>query len=385
MIERKLTSYISRVSTQFSVIGIMGPRQSGKTTLAKLLFPDYEYVNFEHQDILDEARHDLAQFMERHRPPVIFDEVQRYPAVLNEIQCWVDNHNHPPASYVITGSNQPHLRGVVSESLAGRIAIAYLLPLSFAEIGGDGVLDREQSIIRGFMPRVLSNDIDVKSFYQNYLTTYVERDANQLINLRDSIRFSSFIRLLAARVGQLLNYDSIATEIGVTAATIRDWISVLEASFIVFHLLPYYRNFGKRFVKTPKIYFMDVGLAAYLLDIDSPEQMSRDPLFGHLFENMIVANIRKNRFNTGYTQGGTAGMYFIRDRHGDEVDLVLEGPGRKLELIEIKSAMSYNPDYAKSIEKYAKILGDDFGGGKVIYAGSRAGYHGIDFVNFAET
>jgi len=367
------------------VIGIMGPRQSGKTTLAKSLFPDYEYVNFEHPEVREEAHRDLNSFMLKHPAPVIFDEVQCYPIVLNEIQCWVDEHNHPNASYILTGSNQPHLRGVISESLAGRIAIAYLLPLSFEELRGISTFDRAESVLRGFMPRLFSASQTPQLLYENYVTTYVEKDVNQLISLKDTERFTSLLRLLAARTGQLLNYASLANEIGVSAMTIQDWITVMEASFVVFRVYPYFRNFGKRFVKTPKLYFTDVGLAAHLLDLRTAKEVERDPLFGSLFENMVVANIRKNQFNAGNVRMGNAGMYFLRDKTGNEVDVALEAGGRRLDLIEIKSGMSYNADYAKSIEKYAKLIGPDFNSGKVIYAGTRAGYHSIDFVNFAET
>jgi len=385
MIDRKISSYISKISGQFRVIGVLGPRQSGKTTLARLLFPHHEYVNFERQSIMDEAKRDINNFMLAHPPPVIFDEVQCFPAVLNEIQCWVDEHPEQKAAYVITGSNQPHLRGVVSESLAGRIGLAYLLPLSFDEIRDIARLDRAGSVVKGFLPESFNAPMDIQDVYDNYLTTYVNRDVNQLINLRNTERFTTLVRLLAARVGQLLNYQSLAEELGVTVATIQDWITVMEASFVVFRIYPYYRNFGKRFVKTPKIYFTDVGLAAYLLGLRTAEEVVRNALFGQLFENMVVANIRKNRFNAGEHHGGTANMYFLRDKTGCEVDLVLEESYDRLDLIEIKSSMSFNADYAKSIEKYAKIIGSDFHSGKVIYAGTRAGYHDIEYVPFAET
>jgi len=385
MIDRDITDYIRKVSREFPVIGIMGPRQSGKTTLAKEIFQAYEYVNFEHPEVREEAKRDLKAFMNKHPVPVIFDEVQRFPLILDAIQVWVDEHGHPPASYIITGSNQPHLRGVISESLAGRIALAYLLPLSFNELRSITTFDRAESVLRGFMPRLFASSQTPELLYENYLTTYVEKDVNQLINLKDTERFTALLRLLAARVGQLLNYASLANEIGVSAMTIQDWITVMEASFIVFRIHPYFRNFGKRFVKTSKLYFTDVGLAAYLLDLRTAKEVERDPLFGQLFENMVVADIRKNQFNAGNIRMGTAGMYFLRDKTGNEVDVALEVGGRRLDLIEIKSSMSFNADYAKSIEKYAKLIGPDFNSGKVIYAGTRAGYHNIDFVNFADT
>ena len=263
--------------------------------------------------------------------------------------------------------------------------MAYLLPLSFQELRGISSFDRAESVLKGFMPRLFSASVSPQLLYENYLTTYVEKDVNQLINLKNTERFVLLLRLLAARVGQLVNYDSLATEIGVSAATIRDWITVMEASFIVFRLYPYFKNYGKRFVKTPKIYFTDVGLAAHLLDLQTAKEVERDPLFGQLFENMVVANIRKNQFNAGHVRMGTAGMYFLRDKTGNEVDVALEVSGRQLDLIEIKAGMTYNADFAKSIVKYAEVIGSDYRHGEVIYAGIRAGYHNIDFLPFSET
>jgi len=384
MIERDITNFIRAVSREFSVISILGPRQSGKTTLAKMIFEGYDYVNLEDPEIAASASHDLRRFMHDHPAPVIFDEVQRFPLVLDAIQVWVDEHASQKAAYVLTGSDQPSLRGAISESLAGRVFISYLLPLSFAELRGHAELERGISVCRGFLPRVYSENATPSWLYQGYVSTYVMRDVNRLINLKDNLRFMTFITLLAARVAQVLNYNSIADELGVSVNTVKDWLSVLEASFIVFRLQPYYRNFGKRFVKSPKIYFTEVGLAAHLLGLHTPKETERDPLFGNLFENMVVANIRKNRFNAGNIQLGTAGMFYLRDSSGCEVDVVLED-GRRLDLIEIKSAMSFNADYAKSIEKYAKLIGPDYNSGKVIYAGTRAGYHSIDFINFADT
>ena len=380
MFNREIASYIDKIRKEFSVVALFGPRQSGKTTLARMLFPDYSYVNFEHESTLNAAQSDLDGFMRLNPAPIIFDEVQRFPKILNEIQVWVDAHPNEKAAYVLTGSNQPELRGAVSESLAGRVALAYLLPLSFAEVRPLLGESRAVPIFKGFMPRVYSENASPDLLYENYLSTYVQRDVNQLVNLKDVSRFMTFLRLLAARVGQMISYDSLANEVGVSATTVKDWLSVLEASFVVFRLQPYYRNFGKRFVKTPKIYFTEVGLAAHLLGFQSAEQIERDTLFGGLFENMVVANIRKNRFNCGIVQGGTAGMFFMRDSNGNEVDVVLED-GRDIDLVEIKSAISFNEDYAKGILKYAKLV-PEFRRGTVVYAGTPASVAGIDFVNF---
>lgn len=383
MISRDILCYIDRVRNEFPVLAILGPRQSGKTTLVRSHFQGYSYVNFEHESTLAAAKSDLDGFMRLNPPPLILDEVQRFPAILNEIQVWVDAHPGQKASYVLTGSNQPELRGAVTESLAGRVALAYLLPLSFSELRPAFGIDRAESVLKGFMPRIYADGASPDLLYENYLSTYVQRDVSQLVNLKDSSRFMTFLRLLAARVGQMLNYESLANEIGVSATTVKDWLSVLEASFVVFRLHPYYRNFGKRFVKTPKVYFTEVGLAAHLLNFSTAGQLERDPLFGGLFENMVVANIRKNRFNQGIVQGGTAGMFFARDNNGNEVDVVIED-GRDIDLVEIKSAMSFNEGYAKGLLRYGKII-PEFRRGTVIYAGMPASVSGIDFVNFAAT
>ena len=383
MIARDITGYVERIRKEFSVVALFGPRQSGKTTLARMLFSNYAYVNFEHESTLNAARSDLDAFMRLNPAPVIFDEVQRYPRILNEIQVWTDAHPGQKAAYVLTGSNQPELRGAVSESLAGRVALAYLLPLSFSEVRPSLGDSRSEPILKGFMPRIYSEGASPDLLYENYLSTYVQRDVNQLIGLKDTSRFTTFLRLLAARVGQTVNYESLANEVGVSATTVKDWLNVLEASFVVFRLQPYYRNFGKRFVKTPKVYFTEVGLAAHLLGFRTPEQLERDPLFGGLFENMVVANVRKNRFNRGVIEGGTAGMFYLRDNNGNEVDVVLED-GRDVDLVEVKSSISFNEDYAKGILKYAKVI-PEFRRGTVIYAGKPASSAGVDFVNFATT
>ncbi len=383
MIARDIACYVERIRKEFSVVALFGPRQSGKTTLARMLFPNYAYVNFEHESTLNAARSDLDAFMRLNPAPVIFDEVQRFPRILNEIQVWTDAHPDQRAAYVLTGSNQPELRGAVSESLAGRVALAYLLPLSFSEVRPSLGDSRSEPILKGFMPRIYSEGASPDLLYENYLSTYVQRDVNQLIGLKDTSRFTTFLRLLAARVGQTVNYESLANEVGVSATTVKDWLNVLEASFVVFRLQPYYRNFGKRFVKSPKVYFTEVGLAAHLLGFRTPEQLERDPLFGGLFENMVVSNVRKNRLNRGVVEGGTAGMFYLRDNNGNEVDVVLED-GRDVEVVEVKSSISFNEDYARGILKYAKVI-PEFRRGTVVYAGKPASAAGVDFINFAAT
>ena len=276
MIKRQMTEWLEAMAREYAVISIMGPRQSGKTTLARMLFPDYGYVNLEDPDLRRAAESDGADFMAKHPAPLIIDEVQRVPELLSRIQVKVDENPTRKAAYILTGSHQPALREGISQSLAGRVAIATLMPLSIGEVAASCTLPtREELVFKGFMPRIYGEGATPGFLYANYLSTYVERDVNAILALKDRRQFETFLRLVAGRVGQLVNYESIASEVGVSAATIKAWLSVLEASYITFTLPCYYRNFGKRFVKAPKVYFSDVGLCCHLLGIREAEQVDR--------------------------------------------------------------------------------------------------------------
>ena len=378
MIQRHICEWVKLMAREYAVISIMGPRQSGKTTLAKMLFPDYGYVNLEDPDLRRAAEVDGADFMAKHPAPLIIDEVQRVPELLSRIQVKVDEVPSRKAAYILTGSHQPALRQGISQSLAGRVAIATLLPLSIGEIAESGSLpNREELIFKGFMPRIYGEGATPGPLYSNYLATYVERDVNVLLALKDKRQFETFLRLMAGRVGQLVNYESIAAEVGVSAATIKSWLSVLEASYIIFSLPCYYRNFGKRFVKAPKVYFTDVGLCCHLLGIREPSQVDRDPVFGGIFENLVVADILKSRYNKGLEPD----MYFVRDYKGFEVDLLVEN-GRKVDLFEIKSAASFHESFADNVNLLSKIM-DNVGRKTVVYSGQPAAAQGVEFVNYA--
>ena len=372
-----MESLATKLWRQYPVVTITGPRQSGKTTLARAVFPKCEYVNLESPDVRMQIRADARGFFARHPAPVIFDEIQNAPELVSYIQVEVDER-HANSMYVLTGSHQPALRAAISQSLAGRTALLQLLPLSIGELSGAGMeISRDQLIFNGFMPRLYDSGIEPTQLYSDYFQTYIERDVRQLINLRNLREFELFVRLLAGRVGQLLNRDSLASDVGVSSQTIAEWLSVLEASYVIYTLRPYYRNVGKRLVKSPKIYFTDVGLAAYLIGLTSVDQVATHPLVGNLFENMVVMDALKARTNRGR---GTD-LYFMRDYRGLETDLVVEN-GVKLDLYEIKSAMSFNPSFADSLVKLRQSI-DCIGRTKVVYSGEKASLGEVEFVNFA--
>ena len=382
MIKRKAADYIARIAAKFPVVSITGPRQSGKTTLARAVFPDYEYLNLENPDTMHEAMADGASFFRNHPAPLILDEVQRMPELLSRIQVAVDESPRQKGMFVLTGSQQPRLKDGISQSLAGRVAIATLLPFSMDELAeADVVQTREAYMHNGFMPRLYNERLTPFDVYENYLATYVERDVNQIANIKNRREFDVFLRVLAGRVGQLVNCQSIANDIGVSMPTVKSWISILEACFIITVLPCYYRNFGKRFVKAPKIYFTDVGLLTHLLGIREQAQIVRDPLFGAIFENMIVMEAFKAKLNRGLPPD----LYFIRDRSGTEVDLVAE-QGRKLHLFEIKASASYSADFTKNMDRLSNGIGD-VASQSVIYSGRNlpngksAGY--FNFANIA--
>lgn len=379
-IPRDIAPYAKSLAAQFPVLSIQGPRQSGKTTLARTLFSDYGYVNLENPDLRTAAEADGASFMRLHPAPLIIDEIQRVPSLLSRIQVAVDERSGENGLYVITGSHQPALRAGVGQSLAGRVGGVTLLPLSIAELSAAGIPSpRERRIVEGFMPRLFSERQAPFELYRNYAATYLEKDVSQLTNLRERRPFETFIRLLAGRVGQLYNSAGISDETGVSAPTLRGWLSILEACHLVFVLPPYYRNFGKRFVKTPKVYFSEPGLAAWQLGIRDAIQAARDPAFGGLFENMVIVEALKTRLNAGRTPD----LYFIRDRHGTEVDLVVED-GSSLHLFEVKSSASFSPDFVKNLDTVRHTI-PGIASATVVYGGDIAAMVGdVTFVPFRD-
>ena len=380
MIKRKIQDTLAEVAKHFPVVTITGPRQAGKTTLAKMQFPDYNYVNLEDPDLWMMAETDAREFLKLYPAPVIIDEIQRVPKLLSYIQVLVDEQKKH-GQYILIGSHQPSLRAEISQSLAGRTAILQLMPLSIAELTDAGVtLDRDEYMYRGFMPQIYNEDIAPKLLYRNYFLTYVERDARQLINIRNLNNFEVFIKLLAGRIGQVVNLNSLSNDVGVSTTTLTEWLSVLEASYIIFRLPSYFENFGKRLLKSPKLYFTEVGLASYLLGIKDPSQVARDPLMGGLFENMVVLEALKARYNVGHDSE----LYFFRDTRGMEIDLLLN-KDRQLLPIEIKAARTFNNEFVQGIESFRKATPKALPG-MVIYAGDLTPtIKDVKFHNFIHT
>lgn len=320
MINRLISKELVALTSEYPIVTVLGPRQAGKTTLTKDVLKGYEYSNLEIPEVREFAAEDPKAYLNQYKNPVIIDEIQRVPALLSYIQAIVDEEKQN-GRFVLTGSHQLQLREAITQSLAGRTGILHLLPFSIKELAeADIAFDSfEEYAFRGFLPRVYDQSLRPTTAYSNYYQTYVERDVRQLIQLKDVTLFEKFIKLLAGRVGQLLDYSSLANDVGVGAKTIRNWISILEASYLLFKLPPYFENFGKRVIKSPKYYFTDTGLLCFLLGIRSPEQISRDPLVGSIFENIVVTECLKARYN----RGDIPDLYFFRDSNGREVDLLI--------------------------------------------------------------
>lgn len=351
MIPRRIEQRLMHALSHFPVLTILGPRQAGKTTLVRNVLPGFSYANLEQPEIRSFAQSDPKSFLLQYPAPAIFDEIQRVPGLLSWIQTLVDEHGGP-GQYVLTGSNMPELGQAVSQSLAGRTALLTLYPLSLEELRLYGQeMDLDQVLVQGLLPRVHSDKLPWTQAYLDYCATYVERDVRQTLNIKNLARFETFLRLLAGRIGQLLNLHSLSGDVGVSSTTLAEWLSVLEASFVIFRLQPYHANLGKRLVKSPKVYFVEPGLAAALLQIETPAQMARDPLRGALFENLVVVEMLKGLQNRGLHHPLT----FYRDHNGQEADLVLEVQRRPLPM-EIKSARTWLPEWQKKLAHVQSLL-----------------------------
>jgi hypothetical protein len=359
------------------VVTILGPRQSGKTTLTRMTFPQKAYFSLEDPDVRMAAEADPRGFLGQFPDGAILDEVQRFPALLSYLQGIVDSARRP-GRYILTGSHQPELHQAISQSLAGRTAMLTLWPFSFEELRaykkGWKPFDL---IVRGAFPRMHEEKLEPRRFYNSYVQTYVERDVRALIQLRDLAQFQKFLVLLAGRVGQIVNLSSLSNDVGVSSTTIGNWLSVLKASYLVFELPPFFENVRKRVVKSPKIYFTDPGLAAFLLGIHDAEQAARDPLRGGLYENLVITEVLKGAFNRGIRPE----VYFFRDSRGNEVDLLIREAG-VLYPVEIKSAATFSMDFLKGIERFRGENPERIGAGVVLYGGEQRHFvRGIHVVN----
>lgn len=363
MIVRTAEKELRSLATQFKAVAVVGPRQSGKTTLVRHVFSDKPYISLENPDIRRFAEEDPRGFLSSYEQGAIFDEIQRAPELFSYLQQILDEADST-SKYILTGSNNFLLQESISQSLAGRVGFLNLLPLSLEEIG-----NREKNsnrlLLKGGYPALYKDNTDPSKWYASYIRTYVERDVRLIKNITSLSYFERFLRLCAGRVGQLLNMSSLAVEVGVDVKTISSWISVLETSFITFRLQPYHRNFNKRIVRQPKLYFYDTGLAVALMSVENASQLEIHPFRGALFENMIVLEFLKRRFNAAKN----ANLYFWRDNVGNEVDLLIEN-GSHLIPIEIKSGQTVTNEYFKGIHFWSKIYGT--AGGYIVYGGDSA-------------
>ncbi|MCB1118002.1 MAG: ATP-binding protein [Chlamydiia bacterium] len=368
MIKRKLAKKIQALAGQFPVIAVLGPRQSGKTTLVQDVFRKHAYVSLEDLDKRDFAMHDPKGFLKtfENEHGLIIDEVQHAPGLLSYIQTIVDASKQH-GKFVLTGSQNLMISQQVSQTLAGRIAILTLLPLSLAELDSNKLLpaDLSQMLFQGFYPRIHAQTVDPADWYSSYLQTYVERDVRQVQNVSDLALFRRFMKLCAGRVGQLLNVSSLSNDCGVSVGTVNAWLSILEASYVLFLLRPHHKNFRKRLVKSPKLYFYDVGLASHLLEIQSAKELDLHHLRGHLFESMILADLQKQRFN----QGRLPNCFFWRDKTGDEVDCIIE-QGERLTPVEIKVAQTLHSDFFSGLAKWSRLAQTDPSASILIYGGN---------------
>ncbi|MBR1732416.1 MAG: ATP-binding protein [Alloprevotella sp.] len=363
-IHRSLGHTLLEAAPYFPVLCVTGPRQSGKSTLVNHLFADYKRFSMEDIDVRSAAMSDPRQFLNQTSEGMIIDEVQRVPELLSYIQGIVDNN--PERRFVLTGSSNFALLRSVSQSLAGRVGMFELLPMAFEEVREDmDASSLDEILYNGLYPAVCAGKSVARFLYPSYVKTYLERDVRDLLQVRNLMQFNTFLRLCASRIGSLFNASELASEVGVDSKTITSWLSILQTSYIVFLLPPYYANTRKRLVKSPKLYFCDTGLACYLLDIESPEQLSRDKMRGHLFENFIVMEALKHRYNAGRESN----LFFYRDSNNNEIDLLML-TGQKADGYEIKSAATYHPSFAAKLEKMPSYVKAEVGRRAVIYTGT---------------
>ena len=358
IIEQLLLEYLA----VFPVVAITGPRQSGKSTLIKKLLGDkYRYVTFDDYRIVDQLKDDPERFISNYDDKVIFDEVQKYPDIFNLIKRKVDEHRDVYGRYVLTGSSQFTLQQNFSESLAGRIGLLQLLPFEFSELP-----DKDISIVRGCYPEQVMRDFKLnEAWYGSYLETYIQRDVRSVANIGDIHDFSGFVKLLAANVSQQMNASFYAKSLGVSVPTIKRWLSVLEISYIVYLLRPYHSNMNKRIVKSPKLYFYDTGLAAYLNGA-MDNRWEDGPLAGPLFENYIVSECVKQIAHRGLRDE----LFYFREHNGDEIDVIREKSERR-QFLEIKHSMTFRPRMIKHLEKYMDENTESF----LVYIGETMDYH----------
>ena len=368
-IPRRLESVIKEAAQYFSVISVTGPRQSGKSTMLKHLFPELPRYSMKDLHVRAFTEQDPVAFLNQHKEGMFIDEVQKVPVLLDYIQGIVDDD--PSRRFVLTGSSNLELLQGLTESLPGRAGVYELLPMSMEETA-EQIADKNtnQLLYDGLYPAICARKNMAHLFYPAYVKTYLEKDVRDLLRIKDQMQFLKFMKLCAARIGSLFNASEVAMELGVDSKTVSHWLSVLQASYLVTLLPPYYENITKRVVKTPKLYFNDPGLACYLLDIESPKQLALDKMRGAVFENLVVMECIKHRFN----QGKEGNVFFYRDSNGQEVDILVKEEGQ-LTAIEVKSSMTYQTDFAKTLKMLPQWTSTPIV--------RRSGVYGGDFENTA--
>jgi predicted AAA+ superfamily ATPase len=356
-IQRDIKKAISDMITKYPIVAVTGPRQSGKTTLLKTLFPEFKYVSLENPDSRNYALSDPNGFLSQYNQYVIFDEIQRVPSLFSYLQTIVDNSGMM-GQFILSGSQNFHLMQHITQSLAGRVAIFRLFPFDFQELKSVNLLspNYEECLVRGFYPAIYDRQIPSRTFYSNYILTYIQRDVSELIGIKDTRHFKNFLSLCATRAGQLLNLSSLANECGISQPTAKHWLSALESSYILFLLQPLHSNLSKRIVKTPKLYFYDTGLLCHLMKISKPEQVPTHPAKGALFENLMTAEYVKRMYHKDQIED----IAFWRDLDGHEVDLTINN-GEESTIVEFKATYTIMSDLLKGFshfENYTRLSTD---------------------------
>lgn len=369
MIPRTLANEITTSMREMPAVTLTGPRQSGKTTLARNLFPGYRYLSMEDPFTREQFQDDPRSFVSIYNDHVIFDEAQRTPNLFSYLQGVIDVNNRP-GQFVITGSQNFLLMRSISQSLAGRVAVRHLLPFAYSELADAGLAPENLSewIIKGGYPRLYETTIRTSNYYRDYVETYVNRDVRTELGVRKLADFQHFLTLCAYQIGQTPQAMMLADKCGITRATAQDWLSILESSFILFRIMPYYNNYGKQLVKSPKVYFYDTGLASSLMGITGIDRLYDSPMKGHLFENAVACEIIKHFL----MRGERPGLFYWRDNHGTEIDFLIERGGVPHYIIEVKSSTTYDPHAWATIDKLAERMDVDVEHRILIYGGNES-------------
>lgn len=367
MIQRTLATHIRKMAGLYPIVAVTGPRQSGKTTLLMNMFPEYRYVSLENPDNLSFAINDPNGFLELYNEQVIFDEVQRAPQLFSYLQTQVDQ-SRKMGQFMLSGSQNFNLLNSITQSLAGRVALLKLLPFDFAELKAESLLpeDFTEILIRGNYPALYDRPLPTTDFYANYLETYVERDISTLLNIKDLSSFRTFVRLCAARAGQILNLSELARDAAISVPTVRSWLSMLESSYLVFQLPPYFRNFNKRLIKSPKLYFYDTGLLCFLLGIKTAEQLLLNEQKGAIFENFILNEYMRQNLHQNLHRE----FYYWRDSNGLEIDLLISGDSPAFDLVEIKASKTILQKMFNNLDEVGKLAGGLSNRKVLVYSGT---------------